>query len=103
MIIPEASPEVYSPMSLVELVRGAVSSTQQQQNTAAPHPTIIGRLAQGIELSCALVTKKPDLPNLDHDAEKDVEGGQAEVQQNLIFGERRFPNFNCKINSDKSS
>ena len=81
VIIPVVRLEVYSQMSLVELVRGAVSSTQQQQNTAAPHPTIIGRLAQGIELSCALVTKKPDLPNLDHDAEKDVEGGQAEVNK----------------------
>ena len=81
VIILEVSPVVYSPMSLVEPVRGDVSSTQQQQNTAAPHPTIIGRLAQGIELSCALVTKKPDLPNLDHDAEKDVEGGQAEVNK----------------------
>ena len=88
---------VYSQMSLVELVRGAVSSTQQQQNTAAPHPTIIGRLAQGIELSCALVTKKPDLPNLDHDAEKDVEGGQAEVNKIKILVREDFKISNANV------
>ena len=35
-IIPEASPEVYSLETLVELVRGAVSSTEQQ-TIAAPN------------------------------------------------------------------
>ena len=33
-IIPEASPEVSSLETLVELVRGAVSSTEQQNNAA---------------------------------------------------------------------
>ena len=43
-IIPVVRPVVYSEMSLVELVRGAVSSTQQQQNTAANLQMIIRRL-----------------------------------------------------------
>ena len=43
VIIPVVRLEVYSQMSLVELVRGAISSTQQQ-NTAAFLQTIIGSL-----------------------------------------------------------
>ena len=75
------------PRGLLPDVAGGACERSRLQHPAAaehrraPHPTIIGRLAQGIELSCALVTKKPDLPNLDHDAEKDVEGGQAEVNK----------------------
>ena len=45
VIIPVVRLEVYSQMSLVELVRGAISSTQQQ-NTAALLQTIIGSLDQ---------------------------------------------------------
>ena len=100
VIILEDVPVVYSPMSLVEPVRGDVSSTQQQQNTAAPHATIIGRLAQGIELSCALVIKKPDLA-LDQTTETKRMSRPSRSQQNFNFGKRSFPNYNRKLNSDK--
>ena len=43
-IIPVVRPVVYSEMSLVEPVREAISSTQQQQNTAAHLKMIIGCL-----------------------------------------------------------
>ena len=63
VIIPVASPVVYSPMSLVELVRGAVSSTQQQQNTAANLQMIIGCLVPDL---CTVYAHRhqPDLPTL---------------------------------------
>ena len=53
-IIPEVSPEVYSEMSLVELVRGAVSSTQQQ-NTAANLQMIISCLVPDL---CTVYTHR---------------------------------------------
>ena len=54
VIIPEVRPVVYSRMSLVELVRGAISSTQQQ-NTAAFLQTIIGSLVQDL---CPMFTRR---------------------------------------------
>ena len=59
VIILEDVPVVYSPMSLVEPVRGAVSSTQQQQNIAAPH---YGNLSCALPRYCAScpLAKKSD-------------------------------------------
>ena len=54
-IIPVVRPVVYSKMSLVELVRGAVSSTQQQQNTAAHLQMIIGCLVPDL---CTVYTHR---------------------------------------------
>ena len=61
VIIPVASPEVSSLEMSVELVRGAVSSTEQH-NTAAPNllQMIIGRLVSDL---CPMFTHRhnPDI------------------------------------------
>ena len=54
VIIPVVRLKVYSQMSLVELVRGAVSSTQQQ-NIAAPLQMIIGCLVPDL---CTVYTHR---------------------------------------------
>ena len=54
-IIPVVRPVVYSEMSLVEPVREAISSTQQQQNTAANHQMIIGCLVPDL---CTVYTHR---------------------------------------------
>ena len=79
MIIPEASPVVYSPMSLVELVRGAISSTQQQ-NTAAILQTIIGSLDRVL---CPMYARrhKPDADVLPLDRRQHGEEESDEVKQ----------------------
>ena len=92
MIIPEASPEVYSPMSLVELVRGAVSSTQQQQNTAAPQQTIIRSLDQVL---CPVYARQdqPDVDALPLDRKHNGEEGRGKAMEsklNLNFQTSQF-------------
>ena len=79
VIIPVASPEVYSQMSLVELVRGAISSTQQQ-NTAALLQTIIGSLDQVL---CPMYARrhKPDADVLPLDRRQHGEEESDEVKQ----------------------
>ena len=56
-------PVVYSEMSLVELVREAISSTQQQ-NTAAQLQMIIGCLSPR-PVHRVHSSPQPDLPTLD--------------------------------------
>ena len=105
VIIPVASPEVYSPMSLVELVRGAVSSTQQQQNTAAPQQTIIRSLDQVL---CPVYARQdqPDVDALPLDRKHNGEEGRGKAMEsklNLNFQHSKFPIFNkmqISINSD---
>ena len=72
-------PVVYSKMSLVEPVREAISSTQQQ-NTAAPLQMIIGCLVPDL---CTVYTHRhqPDLPTLGrfHGKEEETRRGKAGI------------------------
>ena len=102
MIIPEASPEVYSPMSLVELVRGAVSSTQQQQNTAAPQQTIIRSLDQVL---CPVYARRdqPDVDALPLDRKHNGEEGRGKAMEsnlNLNFQTFKPASLHFQQNAD---
>ena len=99
MIIPEASPEVYSQMSMVEPVRAAISSTQQQQNTAAPLQTIIRRLDQVL---CPVYARQdqPDVDALPLDRKHNGEGGRSkalESKVNLNSSTQQVFNFSTKM------
>ena len=82
-IIPVVRPVVYSEMSLVELVRGAVSSTQQQ-NTAA-HLQDDYRLPSPRPVHRVRSSPQPDLPTLDrlHGEEEERRRGKAGIANNF--------------------
>ena len=96
VIIPVVRLEVYSQMSLVELVRGAISSTQQQ-NTAAILQTIIGSLDRVL---CPMYARrhKPDADVLPLDRRQHGEEESDEVKQESSF--QPF-NFNFMQNKGK--
>ena len=97
VIIPVVRLEVYSQMSLVELVRGAISSTQQQ-NTAAILQTIIGSLDRVL---CPMYARrhKPDADVLPLDRRQHGEEESDEVKQESqsfqlsLHSNGKFKNF----------
>merc|ERR1719191_2067949 len=89
---------------MVEPVRAAISSTQQQQNTAAPLQTIIRRLDQVL---CPVYARQdqPDVDALPLDRKHNGEGGRGkalESKVNLNSSTQQVFNFPTKmqINSD---